>query len=390
MEDIKEVICQTEDSISVWAEEISDYLFNNPELSDEEFNSSAYLAGKLRSAGFNVTYPYLGIKTAFRAEYSNGSGRTVAFPAEYDALPGYGVNHDKIAHACGHNWIAGSTLAAARALADASHLFNGSIVVFGTPSEEKSGSKVTFADKGAFDGIDAVLQMHLGRKNCVDTTAMAMTDYVFEFYGKEAHAAKEPENGINALDACHLVMAGINAMRQQYGPGVKVHETIINGGKAPNVIPGYASMWIFVRAVDKDLLEKAAVRLVNIGKGASLMTGATFKFQRAENTFYDIKRDVHLNSLMKSNLARLGITDLAEGDKYHSESTDIGNVSYKCPTCYTTLSTAHLSDAGVHEQEFIEIAGSDGAKKLMHIAAKAMAMTAADVLCADGRSINNR
>lgn len=383
MEDIKKAVCQAEDNISLWAEEISDYLFNNPELSDEEFNSSEYLVKKLRKAGFKVTYPYLGIRTSFRAVYSNGSGRTVAFPAEYDALPGYGINHDKTAHACGHNWIAGSTLAAARTLADTSHLFNGNIVVFGTPSEEKSGSKVTLADKGAFDGIDAVLQMHLGRKNCVDTTAMAMTDYVFEFYGKEAHAAKEPENGINALDACHLVMAGINAMRQQYGPGVKVHETITNGGKVPNIIPGYASMWIFVRAVDKDILEKAAERLVNIGKGASLMTGAVFKFQRAKNTFYDIKRNVYLNNLMKSNLASLGITNFTEGDKYCSESTDIGNVSYKCPTCYTTLSTSHLSDAGVHEQGFIEVAGSDGAKKLMHIAAKAMAMTAVDVLMAD-------
>lgn len=383
MEDIKKAVCQAEDNISLWAEEISDYLFNNPELSDEEFNSSEYLVKKLRKAGFKVTYPYLGIRTSFRAVYSNGSGRTVAFPAEYDALPGYGINHDKTAHACGHNWIAGSTLAAARTLADTSYLFNGNIVVFGTPSEEKSGSKVTLADKGAFDGIDAVLQMHLGRKNCVDTTAMAMTDYVFEFYGKEAHAAKEPENGINALDACHLVMAGINAMRQQYGPGVKVHETITNGGKAPNIIPGYASMWIFVRAVDKDILERAAERLVNIGKGASLMTGAVFKFQRAKNTFYDIKRDIYLNGLMKSNLTSLGITNFTEGDKYCSESTDIGNVSYKCPTCYTTLSTAHLSDAGVHEQEFIEVAGSDGAKKLMHIAAKAMAMTAVDVLMSD-------
>ena len=39
MEDIKKTVCQAEDNISGWAEEISDYLFKNPELSDEEFNS---------------------------------------------------------------------------------------------------------------------------------------------------------------------------------------------------------------------------------------------------------------------------------------------------------------------------------------------------------------
>lgn len=384
MEEIKKIVCQAEDKIAKWAEEISDYIFNNPELSDEEYKSSAYLVKKLRGIGFKVTYPYLGFDTSFRAEYCNNSeesnGKTVAFLAEYDALPGYGSSHDKIAHACGHNWIAGSTMAAARVLKDVSRYFNGKIVLFGTQSEEKTGSKVNFAELGAFDGIDAVLQMHLGRVNCVDTTAMAMTDYTFEFYGKAAHAAKEPENGVNALDACHLTMAGINAMRQQFGPDVKIHEIITNGGQSPSIIPEYASMWIFVRATDKNLLEKVAKRVVDIGKGASLMTGAGFEYKRATNTFYDIKRSESLNSFMKANLAELGITKLYKGDKYHCESTDIGNVSYKCPVCYTTLGTAHISDAGIHEQGFIDVAGSDGAKELMHIAAKAMAMTALDVL----------
>ncbi len=80
-------------------------------------------------------------------------------------------------------------------------------------------------------------------------------------------------------------------MRQQFGAGVKIHEIITNGGQTPNIIPSYASMWIFARAVDKELLEKVAGRIINIGKGASLMTGAEFKYKRAENTFYDLKRD---------------------------------------------------------------------------------------------------
>jgi len=399
MDKNKELICQAEDNIAAWAEEISDYIFNNPELSDEEYKSSAYLADKLSKAGFEVTYPYLGFHTSFQAVYCNPASNisdnngintggnsinncessiTAAFLAEYDALPGYGSSHNQPAHACGHNWIAGSTMAAARALKE-SGCFNGKIVLFGTQSEEKLGSKVNFAGLGAFDNIDAAFQMHLGRVNCVDTAAMAMTDYVFEFYGKEAHAAKEPENGINALDACHLTIAGINAMRQQFGPDVKIHETITNGGQNPNIIPAYASMWIFARASSKDLLEKVAERIVNIGKGAGLMTGAGFSYKRAENTFYDIRHNEKLDSFMKNNLAELGITHLEKGDRYHCESTDMGNVSYKCPACYVTLSTAHISDAGIHEQGFVEVAGSKEAKKLMHIAAKAMALTAFDV-----------
>ena len=71
MEEVKKAVCKAEDNIGKWAEDISDYIFNNPEVSDEEYKSSAYLVGKLRERGFKVTYPYLGIETSFRAEYGN-------------------------------------------------------------------------------------------------------------------------------------------------------------------------------------------------------------------------------------------------------------------------------------------------------------------------------
>lgn len=382
IEQIKEILCQTEEELASWAEEISTYIFEHPELSDEEFESSRYLVEKLQQEGFHVIFPYLGYETAFRCEYGEEGGAKIAFLAEYDALFGYGENHDEIAHACGHNWIAASTVTAAVILAKVSQFLKKpyKVILIGTPAEELYGRKVNMAREGAFDDIDAVFQMHLGRDNCVDTTAMAITDFVFEFFGKAAHAAKEPENGINALDACYLTIAGINAMRQQFGSEVKIHETITNGGQSPNVIPEYSSMAIFVRASNKDILKRVAKRVIDIGKGAELMTGAKLVYKEAENVYYDLKRYDWLNALMKKNLAVLGITDLKQGDIHHSESTDIGNVSYCCPTCYTTLSTADISDAGLHDSDFIEVANSKEAYKLLHIAAKAMAMTAVDVV----------
>ncbi|MGN0465564.1 MAG: amidohydrolase [Lachnospiraceae bacterium] len=382
IEQIKEILCQTEEELASWGEEISTYIFEHPELSDLEFESSKYLTKKLKEKGFEVVFPYFGYETAFRCEYGEDGGVKVAFLAEYDALFGYGKNHDEVAHACGHNWIAASSALAAVTLAKISKQlpYPCKVVLIGTPAEELYGRKVNLAKKGAFDDIDAVFQMHLGRDNCVDTTAMAITDFVFEFFGKAAHAAKEPENGINALDASYLTIAGLNAMRQQFGSDVKIHETITNGGQSPNIIPEYSSMAIFVRASNKEILERAAERVINIGKGAELMTGARLVYKEAENIYYDLKRYEWLNTLMKKNLANLGITDLRQGDIHHCESTDIGNVSYCCPTCYVTLSTAHISDAGLHESEFIEVANSKEVHKLLHIAAKAMAMTAVDII----------
>lgn len=376
---LKQLMCKAEDTYAKWAEEISDTIFNFHELSDMEYKSSRYLVEKMQELGFETTYPYLGIKTAFRCEYGDCKGPRIAFLAEYDALPGYGKNHDEPAHACGHNWIAASTAAACAALAKVADKFHGKVILIGTPGEEVYGRKVDMAGKGAFDDLDAAFQMHLNRENCVDTVALALTDIIFEFHGRGAHAAKAPEHGINALDACNLTIAGINALRQQLSPDIKIHAIITNGGQSSNIIPEYASMEICIRAATATNLEKTVKRVLDIGRGAQLMTGAGFVYKRDENTYYDIKRNEKLNELMKHNLASIGIKNLVQGDIYHCESTDIGNVSYVCPTCYATLGISHLSDAGLHEEEFIKVAKSDGAKELLHIAAKAMAMTALDI-----------
>lgn len=379
-ESLKQKLWEAENEISSWAEQISECIFMHPELGDQEFFSSHYLTEQIEKAGFSVTYPYLGIPTAFRCELGDEDGPTVGFLAEYDALPGYGPGHDEPAHACGHNWIAASTFAACAALAKIKPMFKGKIVYIGTPAEETAGRKVNMAEMGAFDGMAAAFQMHLNDVTEVDTVALAMTDFIFEFKGAAAHAASNPQNGINALEACNLTMAGINALRQHLEPDVRIHYSVTNGGMAPNVVPEYASMAVFVRAGQKDYLEEVIEKVLNCGRGAALMTGAGFSFKRAENTYFDIKQNHKLNSLMKEQLNGLGITEISQGDRYHSGSSDIGNVSYVCPTCYCHIGVSHLTKASAHEEDFLRIVDSEGARELLHIAAKAMAGTALEVL----------
>lgn len=380
-EQLKQQVKKAEDEIASLAEKVSDEIFKHPELSDKEYFSSKYLASLMEKMGFAVTYPYLGIETAFRCVYGDDDGPKVGFLAEYDALPGYGVSGDEAAHACGHNWIAASTVAASLALKKLKDEvgFKGQIILIGTPGEELYGRKVNMAKMGAFDDLNAVFQMHLDEVSSVDTKTLAITDFLFEFLGKASHASQNPELGINALDACNLTFAGINALRQQLPSETRIHAIYKDGGQSPNIIPSHASMHIFIRAGNIERLEKVVERVLNIGRGAELMTGATFKYTRAENTYSDLKRDAKLDAYMKANLEDLGITKLIPGDLYHAVSSDIGNVSYCCPTCYCTLGTANLTSARIHEKEFLEIVNSQGAYRLLHIAAKAMAMSAIDV-----------
>lgn len=96
---IKEEIKLLSEEKKTSFEKVSDYLFSNPELAFEEYKSQKALCDLLEENEFNVTKGVGGLETSFEAVYSNGTnGKTVAFLAEYDALPGMG-------HACGHNII---------------------------------------------------------------------------------------------------------------------------------------------------------------------------------------------------------------------------------------------------------------------------------------------
>ena len=86
---------------------ISKWMYENPELAYEEFESSRRLSEFLGDHGFEVTYPAYGLDTAFEAN-AGSSGPRVVICCEYDALPGVG-------HACGHNIIATSSIGAGAA-----------------------------------------------------------------------------------------------------------------------------------------------------------------------------------------------------------------------------------------------------------------------------------
>ena len=190
-----------------------------------------FLLKTLKQHEFEIIENYCDLPTAFRAEFSCGEGPSIAFLAEYDALPGYGP--DKVpGHACGHNWIAAGTCGAAIVLSKLKEDFKGKIVVIGTPAEETIGGKVNMVEANAFDDIDVVLQMHLESNNNLECKTLAIDCIKFQFTGKAAHASSHPEKGINALDAVQLMFAGINALRQHITSDARIHGIITYGGDA--------------------------------------------------------------------------------------------------------------------------------------------------------------
>lgn len=355
---------------------ISSFIFSHPELGDCEFKASAYLVKLLVKNGFRVRYPYEGLQTAFRAEYGNPDGVKVAFLAEYDALPGYGPKKQP-AHACGHNWIAASAVGAALILSRMKELSGGCVVVIGTPAEETAGRKIDLLKAGAFDDIDVVFQMHLAETTSLNTTALAIDPWMFEFFGKASHAAASPFNGINALDAVNLTFTGIGALRQQLRPDARVHGIISNGGKTPNIIPSYAACKFYVRAADRAYLDEVSKKVKNCAKGAALMTGAKVKISQFENSFDDLQINPTLRELMKENLTQCGIDDFCS-EPHITGSTDIGNVSRRVPTFYGNIGVGN-GTAGAHEEAFLKFVNSEEAHGKLLKVAEAFALSACEI-----------
>ena len=102
---LKQEACTTIDRYSDDLNNISQQIWQNPELCFEEFHAHELLTSFLEKEGFNVSKK-TPLETSFIARYGNASGLKIGVLCEYDALPGFG-------HACGHNLIAEAGIGAA-------------------------------------------------------------------------------------------------------------------------------------------------------------------------------------------------------------------------------------------------------------------------------------
>lgn len=378
IQNLKEKGYEIENQLKEEIENISDYIFNHPELGFQEFKSVNFLIELLRKYDFEVIENYCDLPTAFRAEFSSGKGPTIAFLAEYDALPGYGENKLP-GHACGHNWIAAGSCGAGIVLSKLKNDFKGKIVVIGTPAEETIGGKVNMVEANVFDDIDIVLQMHLESHNNLECKTLAIDCLKFQFTGKASHASSHPEEGINALDAVQLMFAGINALRQHITSDARIHGIITYGGNAPNTVPDFAESKFHIRANNREYLNKLTEKVINCAKGASLMTGANLYFEKFENSFDNLLNISTLQQLMRKNLEKVGIDKFLEGGKGATGSSDIGNVSQVCPTMYTEIALNIDEICYVHDEAYLKYVNSKEAYDKLHKSIKAMVGTAIDI-----------
>lgn len=370
LEKLKRLMADTIDCIMPELEEIAIDLYNHPEIGGNEERTSGILKNYMDQKGFDVVENYYDYPYAFKATYDSGKkGATIGFFAEFDALP-------EIGHGCGHNLICTSAIAAACGLKAVIDELGGKIVLFGTPDEEYVGCKAVLAPKGAFDEADVGIMIHPGPETLIGGTSLAVEGLQIEFYGKKAHAANAPEEGINALDAANLFYHMVN-LEKQYYPGSNLYGIMKETGIKSNIIPDLATLQFSVRSWTQKIFLELKDMINRCAQAAALATKCQYKVFTFEIAYESLKNNQTMTALFERNLIAFGEEKIEH--KSFPGSTDMGNVSNRIPSIHPEIKIDGCCSA-LHTKEFADATITEGGKGCIERSGKTMAATAIDIL----------
>ena len=418
---------------------LADAIWGYAELAYEEEKSASALIDALKKEGFAIEEGIAGMPTAFTATYRVGSGKpTVGFLAEYDALSGLSqcaatpecepVVQGGAGHGCGHNLLGAGCYAAAVAVKEylVREKKDGTVIFFGCPAEEGAGAKQFIARAGCFDDVDFAYTWHPASINEVGSrSSVAIMGANFIFDGVAAHAGAEPHLGRSALDAVELMNVGCNYLREHMIDAARIHYAYSDpGGTAPNVVQSHAVIKYEVRAPKVSQVDELFARVVDVARGAALMTGTEMRYE-ITMAFSDYRANRVLGAVVDRCMQELGAPDWTEADYalakrflhtyprqtmigireklaayfepdtlddvldkpldntihpfqpleagYSSGSTDVGDVGYATPTVMLHVATACLGNVG-HSWQNTAFACSDIGRKGMLRAAEMMTL----------------
>jgi hippurate hydrolase len=281
-----------EPRMDAWVETYRE-LHAHPELSLQEEKTAAFVAKRLREAGYEVTTGVGGHGVV--AVLENGRGPVVLFRADMDALPVVEdtglpyASHVRatqedgsevgVMHACGHDVHVTHLLAVAEAMASHRDAWQGTLLLVVQPAEELGRGALAMIDDGLFDRFpkpDAALALHVessmpaGHMGLTSGWAMANVDAVdVTIFGRGGHGARPHQAVDPIVAAAHFVTALQTVVSRRVSPQEPAVITVgsIQGGAKHNVIPDSVHLKLTVRsytdAVRATLLE--GIREIAVG-----------------------------------------------------------------------------------------------------------------------------
>ncbi|MCP3441147.1 M20 family metallopeptidase [Bradyrhizobium sp. CCGUVB14] len=417
--------------------DLSDKIWDAPELNYQEFTAASLHADLLKREGFSIKSGVAGMPTAVMGE-AGKDGPVIAFLGEYDALPGLSqeagvARHQPLivggpGHGCGHNMLGAAALLAAASIKEWLRTAGlpGRVRYYGCPAEEGGSSKGFMVKEGAFDDVDVAICWHPSAFTGVfRAISLACVDVDFTFHGRASHAAVSPELGRSALDAVELMNIGVNYMREHMPSTARIHYAMIDGGGvAPNVVPAKAIVRHLVRAATLGEMWQLLERVKKIAQGAALMSETIVEIEQLTGDANLVENTV-LEEAMQRSLMRLGAPEFDDADRRFAAeiqktlsrediaadyarfglpirleplfdgiypldhavkpygSTDVGTVSWVIPTVQCNVA-CFAPGTPFHSWQLVAQGKAPAAHKGIAVAAKAMAGLAKDLFTENG------
>ena len=382
---------------------------------------------------FTGTYghgkPVIGLLGEFDA--LSGLSQVGGCPEKKALVPG------AAGHGCGHNCLGTASLAAVIAVKnylEHNLQVSGTVIYFGCPGEEGGSGKAFMAREGVFKDLDAAITWHPSSTNNVTSgSSLANYEVKYRFYGTSAHAAGDPHLGRSALDAVELMNVGVQFLREHMIDEARVHYAILDaGGYSPNVVQPYAEVLYLIRSPKNSQVEELYQRVNKIAQGAALMTETRMEMEFIKGCSNTIPNNV-LEAQLYKNFKEIGVPkytpeehefarqiiahyeagpnamdgaagttkawgkELAEYqaehgvslndfllslqsyDKACAGSTDVGDVSWNCPTAQIHVVTTAAKTPG-HSWQFTSCNRTSIAHKGVNCAGKVMGATVIDLI----------
>ncbi|MEL7647915.1 MAG: M20 family metallopeptidase [Sedimentibacter sp.] len=370
--DYKKAVQERVDMIMPDLVSLSDKIWSNPEYNFEEHKACEAFSKLLEQYGFHVTVGLAGLETACKGTYKSAKdGPHIGIFGEYDAVPGMG-------HSCGHNLMAAMAVGAGEAIKSVIDEIGGTVTVFGTPAEEGGGGKVIMLNNRAFDGLDAAMIIHSANETVVNDISYSKTDILVDFYGKKSHAATWPEEGISALAPVLELFNTINSLRLEIADKGKILGIITKGGDDPVMIPEHCQAKFTVRSFSMKHKFELLHRLIHICENIAAITRTRFEYKLDGHSYEDIRNNPAIEDALADNFRALGEEVMPRRRELGIGCTDVGNVTHKIPALQSYVKVVPYVRG--HTAEFEKAVGGPDGHRAIEVGAKAMAMTAVDIL----------
>ena len=351
---------------------VRQHLHAHPELSYQEFETSAFVQKKLQQ--FDIPFSIAGgTGVVGLIEGRNPSSRIIALRADMDALPieeendvPYKSKRKGVMHACGHDVHTTCLLGAARILSELRKEWDGSVKLIFQPGEERNpGGASILIKEGVLEnpapsgiiGLHVHPHLPVGQVSFRKGQVMASADEIYiTIRSKGGHAAAPHLTTDTILVASQLVVAlqqVISRNNDPFSPSV-LSICSFQGGHTTNVIPSEVKLMGTFRAMNEEWRYKAhdIIRTLSTGLAESMNASIEIHIDVGYPSVYNNERLTEISTgLAREYMGdeKTGVTELRMG------AEDFGYYSQVIPGCFYRLGVGNESKgirSGVHTPTF--------------------------------------